>query len=55
VKLKILSFFPGTGQFRYGVAEVFRHLLNGLDKKRYRPILMISGRLDGSVEPAFPK
>lgn len=47
---KLLFFFSGTGQFRYGVAEVFRHLLNGIDKTRYRPVLVITGTLDGPVE-----
>jgi len=47
---RLLFFFSGTGQFRYGVAEVFRHVLNGLDKERYQPVLVITGTLDGPVE-----
>lgn len=48
--MKVLFFFSGGGGFRYGVAEVFRHVLNGLDKQRYQPILVITGTLDGPVE-----
>ena len=47
---RLLFFYSGTGQFRYGVAEVFRHVLNGLDKERYCPILVITGTLDGPIE-----
>lgn len=47
---RLLFFFSGTGQFRYGVAEVFRHVLNGLDKERYQPVLVITGALDEPIK-----
>lgn len=49
-RTRLLFFFSGTGQFRYGVAEVFRHVLNGLDKESYCPTLVITGTLDGPLE-----
>lgn len=47
---RLLFFYSGTGRFRYGVSEVFRHVLNGLDKKRFDPCLVITGTLDGPIE-----
>ncbi len=47
---RILFFFSGTGKFHYGVAEVFRHVLNGLDKERYEPYLIITGSLEEPVD-----
>jgi len=44
-KRKVVFFFFGDGAFQYGVAEVFRHILNGLDKERYEPYLVITGSL----------
>lgn len=49
-RTRLLFFFSGTGQFRYGVAEVFRHVLNGLDKERYCLTLVITGTLHGPLE-----
>ncbi|SHM25923.1 Glycosyltransferase involved in cell wall bisynthesis [Vreelandella subglaciescola] len=49
-KIRLLFFFSGTGRFRYGVAEVFRHVLNGLDKERYEPYLVITGTLEEPVD-----
>lgn len=46
---RLLFFYSGTGRFRYGVAEVFRHVLNGLDKERFDPYLVITGTLNEPV------
>ena len=46
---RLLFFYSGTGWFRYGVAEVFRHVLNGLDKERYAPYVVITGTLKEPV------
>lgn len=48
-KIVMLFFFHGSGRFRYGVAEVFRHVLSGLDKDRYEPYLVITGTLDEPI------
>ncbi|MDT0619876.1 glycosyltransferase [Salinisphaera sp. P385] len=47
---RLLFFYFGSGQFRYGIAEVFRHVLNGLDKQRYDLFLVITGTLNESVD-----
>lgn len=48
-KKRLLFLYFGAGWFRYGVAEVFRHVLNGLDKERYAPYLVITGTLEEPV------
>lgn len=47
--IAVVFFFHGSGRFRYGVAEVFRHVLNGLDKTRYEPYLVITGTLEEPI------
>lgn len=47
---KVVFFFSGSGAFRYGVAEVFRHVLNGLHNEDYQLYLIITGALDGPVD-----
>lgn len=47
---RLLFFYSGTGRFHYGVAEVFRHVLNGLDKESFDPYLVITGTLNEPVE-----
>lgn len=50
MKIKVVFLFSGTGVFRYGVAEVFRHVLNALDKQRYQSFLVITGTLEAPIE-----
>ncbi|MES1932228.1 group 1 glycosyl transferase [Salinisphaera shabanensis T35B1] len=45
---KVMFLFAGSDRLRYGVAEVFRHVLNGLDKSKYQPYLIITGALTES-------
>ncbi|MZR64164.1 glycosyltransferase [Alcanivorax sp. DP30] len=46
---RVIFFYHGSGTFSYGVAQVFLHVLNGLDKSRFEPILVITGSLDEPI------
>lgn len=48
-RTRLLFLFFGTGHFRYGVAEVFRHVLNGLDQDLFEPYLVVTGTLTEPV------
>ena len=48
-KTKLLFFYFGGENFRYGVAQVYLHVLNGLDKTRFEPYLVVTGRLASPI------
>lgn len=49
LKTKILFFYFGGENFRYGVAQVYLHVLNGLDKSRFEAYLVVTGRLASPI------
>ena len=51
---KLLLFYYGHDDFRYGVAEVFRAVLLGIDRKKYDPILVYSGSLSKEAVSKLP-
>jgi glycosyltransferase involved in cell wall biosynthesis len=49
-KTKVVFFFFGTDHFNYGVAEVFRRLMNEISKDRYDIYLIFSGSLNSAIK-----